>query len=126
MLYQELTSQIIKCAYEVHKTLGHGFYESIYHNALIKELEKRRIPHISEAKLDVYYKGESVGFYFADIFVDEKVIVEIKAVSKLSQDHKQQVLNYLKASKTDVGLIFNFGESDLSFKRFINTMDEKR
>lgn len=124
MLYQELTSVIISCAFEVHKTLGCGFYEKIYHNALLKELKNKGMTIQSEAKIDVFYKGDSVGVFYADIIVNDKIILELKSTEKVTYEHRQQILNYLKASKFEVGMLLNFGEKSLYFKRFISTIEK--
>jgi GxxExxY protein len=109
--HSELTGKIIKCAQNVHGTLGFGFLEKVYHNALILELNKFGFDVESEKPISVYYQGQIVGEYFADIVVAKKVILEIKAVRTVSPAHEVQLVNYLKATDIDVGLLLNFGKS---------------
>ena len=111
MLYECWTKEIIKAFYEVHNLLGYGFLEQVYQNALYKELKKRGIPCEAQYQIPVYYKGELVGRYVADIVVDHCVILELKAVSALREEHELQLVNYLKATDFEVGLLLNFGRS---------------
>ncbi|MPM02154.1 hypothetical protein SDC9_48399 [bioreactor metagenome] len=118
--FKDETYKIIGAAMEVHKVLGHGFLEGIYHDALMVELKKRNIPFKSEAPLPVRYKGVLLSrSYIADIICYDKIIVELKALSGLTSDHDSQVLNYLKASGNEIGLLLNFGTSSLEYKRLI-------
>ncbi|MDD5327662.1 MAG: GxxExxY protein [Phycisphaerae bacterium] len=116
--HQELTQQIIKAAQNVHNKLGYGFLEKVYHNAMVLELRKMGFDAISEKPILVYYDEQTVGEYFADIVVADKVILEIKAVGAVNPAHEAQLVNYLKATNIDVGLLLNFGES-LEVKRKI-------
>lgn len=116
--HQELTREIIKAAHNVHNELGHGFLEKVYHNAMVLELRKMGLDVASEKPISVYYDGQIVGEYFADIVVADKVILEIKAVQVLNAAYEAQLVNYLKATNIDVGLLLNFGES-LEVKRKI-------
>jgi GxxExxY protein len=116
--HQELTQQIIKAAQTAHNKLGYGFLEKVYHNALVMELHKMGLEAAPEKPITVYYDEQVVGEYFADIVVNDKVILEIKAVQTLNAAHEVQLVNYLKATDIDVGLLLNFGES-LSVKRKI-------
>jgi GxxExxY protein len=109
--YQELSEKIIAAAYAVHKELGCGFVEKVYQNALALELEGRGIPCSREVPLHVVYHGKIVGEYYADIIVESKIVVEIKAVSRLDPVHEVQLVNYLKATGLNVGLLINFGRS---------------
>jgi GxxExxY protein len=109
--HQDLSQQIIAAAYNVHNELGHGFLEKVYKNALAVELRKMGVSSSVEVPLSVLYKGEVVGEYFADIIVDGKIIVEVKAVSKLESAHEVQLVNYLKATGLNVGLLINFAQS---------------
>ena len=121
MKHNELTEQIIKIFYKVYNTLGFGFLEKIYENAMMIEFRKAFIPAVSQSPIKVVYEGELVGEHAADILVDGKVIVEIKAVKSLIQDHHAQLLNYLKATDIEVGLLLNFGpKPDISRKVFDN------
>ena len=125
MLYESWTKEIIKAFYEVHNVLGYGFLEQVYQNALYKELKRRGIPCEAQYEIPVYYKGELVGRYIADIVVDKSVILELKAVSALREEHELQLVNYLKATNYEVGLLLNFGKS-AEVKRKIFTADRKK
>lgn len=109
--HEELSKKIIGAAYNVHKELGHGFLEKVYKNALALELEDSGLSRRLEAPLEVSYHGRIVGEYFADLIVEDKIIVEVKAVSKLEPVHEVQLVNYLKATGLEVGLLINFGQS---------------
>jgi GxxExxY protein len=111
MKYSNLTEKIIKAAYTVHNVLGFGFLEKIYQNALIIELRKMGLNVFSEEPITVYYENEIVGQYVADIIVEKKVILELKAVKDLAIIHEVQLVNYLKATSIEVGLLINFGHS---------------
>jgi len=106
---KELTEKIIGIFYKVFNALGYGFLEKVYENAMIIELERERVPVISQSPIKVSYEGKVVGEYFADMHVDGKVIVEIKAGQSLAPEHEAQLLNYLKATDAEVGLLLNFG-----------------
>jgi len=103
------TEVIINAFYEVYNTLGYGFIENVYQNALYKELLRRNVPCIPHSKINVYYKDEVVGYYEADIVAYDSVILELKAVSALCESHEIQLVNYLKATNIEVGLLLNFG-----------------
>ena len=107
--HKTLTAAIISIFYKVYNTLGYGFLEKVYENAMMYELKKSGIPAVSQSPITVMYENEVMGEYAADILVDEKVIVEIKAVKNLAAEHKAQLLNYLKATDKEVGLLLNFG-----------------
>ena len=111
MKYEALTGKIIEAAYKVHNTLGFGFIENVYQNALSIELEKRGVECEKEKPLKVYYERSLVGDYKADIVVENKVILELKAVKDLHSAHEAQLVNYLKATDMAVGLLINFGKS---------------
>lgn len=113
----DLVGQVIGCAMRVHAGLGPGFLEAVYKNALSVELKKAAISHIPEAPIKVTYSGVEVGNYYADVFVEGQLIVELKAVSKLATAHEVQIVNYLTATGIDTGLILNFGGPSLEFKR---------
>ncbi len=110
-LHSNLTNKIIEAAYQVHNGLGFGFLEKVYENALVIELRKKGLQIEQQRPLTVFYDGEVVGEFFIDILVEGKVIVEIKAAKKILDVHEIQVLNYLKASNLEVGLLLNFSES---------------
>jgi GxxExxY protein len=105
----ELTNNIIRAFYAVYNTLGYGFLEKVYENALAIELRKMGLKVAQQVPVPVHYEGNLVGEYFADLVVDGKVIVELKAVKELASEHKAQLLNYLKATDYEVGLLLNFG-----------------
>ena len=107
--HKAITEKIIKVFYKVYNRLGYGFLEKVYENAIMIELIRQGIKAESQSPIRVLYEGEIIGEYFADILVDNKVIVEIKAVSNLAIDHEAQLLNYLKATDKEVGLLLNFG-----------------
>jgi GxxExxY protein len=107
--HQDLTELIIKAFYIVYNTLGYGFSEKVYENALAFELRRMGIKVVQQAPLHVYYAGELVGEYFADLLIADAVIVELKAVPMLAEPHEAQLLNYLKATLYEVGLLLNFG-----------------
>lgn len=117
----DLTERIIKAFYEVYNTLGYGFLEKVYENAMVIELSKYSLKCSAQVPIRVLYDGRVVGEYFADIIVDDKVIVEIKAAKSLLGEHEAQLLNYLKATKIEVGLLLNFGvHSEVKRKAFNN------
>ena len=119
--YQELTEKIIGVFYNVYNTLGYGFLEKVYENAMMLDFDKENITAISQYAIKVFYQDEIVGEYFADILVDNKVIVEIKAVRNLASENEAQLLNYLKATDKEVGLLLNFGpEPEIKRKVFDN------
>lgn len=121
MKHDEITGQIIKAFYTVYNTLGYGFLERVYENSMMIELEKMGLPAIKQKAIKVYYEEQIVGDYFADIIVVGKVIVELKAASTLVEAHENQLLNYLKATDIEVGLLLNFGtKPQISRKIFDN------
>jgi len=122
LLYEEETYKIIGACMKVHKVLGAGFLESVYQEALEKEFTKLDIPFIRHQKLNIIFDGQKLKKYFvADFVCYEKIIVELKATTFLRQDDEKQLLNYLKATSFEIGLLINFGQSSLTWKRLINT-----
>jgi GxxExxY protein len=107
--HRELTSQILKAFYHVYNALGYGFLEKVYENALIISLRKLGLRVEQQVPIKVYFEGEPVGEYYADILVEGTVILEIKAASALCEAHEAQLLNYLRATRIPVGLLLNFG-----------------
>ena len=103
------TGLILNAFYAVYNELGYGFIENVYQNALYKELCRRGIPCVAHPKINVYYRGEIVGYYEADIIAFDSVILELKAVNRLLKEHEIQLRNYLKATNIEVGLLLNFG-----------------
>lgn len=116
-LYSELTGKIIGSAMEVHKTLGNGFQEVIYQRALDIEMQQQGLSVSREHEMGIFYKGIKIGNRRIDFFVEEKVMVEIKAVKELEDVHLAQAINYLEAYELEVGLLLNFGSRSLQFKR---------
>ena len=120
--YQELTEKIIGIFYAVYNRLGYGFLEKVYENAMMIELKKENIPALAQAPINVIYDDEVIGEYYADILVDNKIIVELKAARNLSGENEAQLLNYLKATGIEVGLLLNFGaRPELKRKVFDNS-----
>ncbi|MCB9895641.1 MAG: GxxExxY protein [Planctomycetes bacterium] len=117
MRHEELTHRIIGICIDVFRELGAGFSESVYHKALLIALKQAGFNAQSEVAVEVLFRGEVVGSFFADIMVDETVIIELKAVAKLLPEHQSQVINYLKGTGKEVGLLVNFGGRRLDFKR---------
>ena len=119
--HKTLTAAVISIFYKVYNKLGYGFLEKVYENAMMYEFKKAGIPAVSQSPIKVLYEDEIMGEYYADILVDDKVIVEIKAARNLAPDHKAQILNYLKATDKEVGLLLNFGpKPEISRKVFDN------
>jgi len=109
LLQKELTDQIIRAFYAVYNELGYGFLEKVYERALFIELSDLGVSSATQQQIKVFYKARDVGDYFADLMVKNAVIVEIKTVDELNEDHKKQLQNYLKATSIEVGLLLNFG-----------------
>ncbi len=116
----QLTHKIIGCAMQVHSTLGNGFQEVIYQRALAIELAFQKLSFEREKEMPIFYRGEQIGTRRVDFFVEEKVMVELKAVEKLEGVHKAQAINYLEAYNMADGLLINFGNLSLEFKRVYN------
>ena len=110
MMYEELSGKILNAYFNVLKILGTGYLESVYENAMCIELDELGIPYVRQKQLNVVYKGRLIGEFVADIVVDDKIILELKAVSKLVPAHSAQLINYLTITKLKVGLLLNFGE----------------
>jgi GxxExxY protein len=125
MLHAELTDQILAACFEVSNELGAGFLESVYQNALMVVLKAKGLKAEQECPLSVFYHDQLVGQFFADIIVEDKIIVELKAVNALMNIHKAQVINYLKATGMEVGMLVNFGNSKLEYRRFENRLKQK-
>jgi len=113
----ELTGKIIGCAMEVHRILGNGFQEVIYQRALAIEMTQQGLEFSREHEMNIYYKNEYVGTRRVDFFVEEKIMVEIKAVIQMEDVHLAQAINYLEAYGMEIGLLINFGSRSLQFKR---------
>ena len=123
LLFKEETFKVIGACINVHKKLGNGFSESVYHRAIEKELLNANIPFEQQKKLPIYYDGEPLDtFFIADFVCFDSVLLEIKSVPVILDQMKQQVLNYLKSSQIEVGMLINFGEQSLKWKRFVHTV----
>ncbi len=122
LLYSELTRDIIGAAMEVHKILGAGFAESVYEESLAIEFDLRKIPYERQKPIDIIYKGRFAKQFVCDFIVYDKIIVELKAIKAISDIETAQVLNYLKGTSLNLGLLLNFGASSLEYKRLINTI----
>ena len=120
ILYKDESYKIIGASMAVHSELGSGFLEAVYQEALEKEFCIQEIPYKREVSIPIYYKGEKLlKSYIADFICYDNIVVELKAVSALSSEHKAQVLNYLKATNHKLGLLINFGERNLKYERLI-------
>lgn len=119
IIYKELSYKIVGLAMEVHSKLGYGFLEKVYENALMVLFEKNEIPAQQQAPVQVYFEGKVVGDYYADILVDNKIILELKAVDKIVDVHRTQVLNYLTATKLRLAMILNFAKENFEYERFV-------
>ncbi len=119
--HEELTREILGACFEVINELGAGFVESVYENALLIALREKGLHAEKQRALMVEFRGQVVGEFFADVLVEDKVIVELKAVKALLPEHQAQIINYLKATEKDVGLLVNFGSSKLEYKRMYNS-----
>jgi GxxExxY protein len=124
LLHQELTDVIIKTFYEVYNELGYGFLEKVYQNSLYLELKNKGYNVEAQKRISVYYKGTEVGEYFADLIVENTVILELKAADCIVKDFENQILNYLRATDCEVGLLLNFGKKP-EFKRKIYENNRK-
>ncbi len=124
LLHKELSNKIIKCFYNVYNHLGFGFLEKVYENALLIELRKNMINAEKQRSIKVFYEKHIVGEYYADIIVEDKIILELKAANSLVEEHELQLINYLKATDVEIGLLLNFGKKP-EFRRKIFSNDRK-
>lgn len=124
MLHEELSGKILNAFYYVYNTLGHGFLEKVYENALVIECRKQNLYVKQQQRIDVYYEGLEVGEYYADLFVNDVIVLELKAVDAIAPEHEAQLINYLKATNIELGLLLNFGPKP-QFIRRILTNDKK-
>lgn len=118
-LHSDITAKCLEAFYKVYNKLGHGFLEKIYVNALSIELKKAGLSIQREYPIDVYYEGDKIGVYYSDIMINEKVIIEVKAVDVLIPAHEAQLINYLRATDIEVGLLFNFGKKPESKRKVL-------
>ena len=123
MQYEELTEKIIGCAYRVYNQMGFGFLESVYEKCMAIELQEAGLKANLQHPITVYYSNQVVGEFIADIVVEGVVIVELKSVRRIVNAHEVQLVNYLVATQTDVGLLLNFGEKGVEVKRKVRTLD---
>lgn len=121
--YSDITEKIIGCSMKVHRTLGNGFQEVIYQRALAIEMRKQGLDFDRELKMPVMYEDEQIGTRRVDFFVENKIMVELKALTQLKNVHLAQALNYLEAYQIEIGLLINFGATSLQFKRL--TIEKK-
>jgi len=122
-LYEDITKRIIKAFYKVYNNLGYGFMEKVYENALLIELKKEGFSTEQQKIIKVYYEGEVVGDYYADILVEDLIILELKACESLNDIHKIQLINYLKATKKELGLLLNFGKKPEMKRVLLNKIE---
>lgn len=121
MEYEAITHAIIGCAMKVHNTLGSGFQEVIYQRAMEIEMDSQNLGFVREMEMPIHYGGVEIGTRRVDFYVDDKVMVELKAVSKLDDLHMAQAINYTEAYNLPIGILLNFGSKSLEFKRLYNT-----
>ncbi len=117
--HETVTKEIIGAAFEVHNFLGYGFLEKVYQKAMLVELQQRKIKAVLETAINVLFKGYIVGDYYADLLVEEKIIVEIKVADKYNPKDEAQLINELKATGIRVGMLINFGKEKVEFKRLV-------
>jgi GxxExxY protein len=122
--YSDLTGKILGCFFQVHKELGYGFSEKVYENALAILMRENGLTVEQQVRLQVYYHNQTVGEYIADMVINEVVLLELKATEKLIDDHAAQLLNYLKATNIEVGLLLNFGPT-AEFRRKVYDNERK-
>ena len=120
-----ISKKVIGCALTVHSSLGNGFYESVYQNALALELKISGLQFTCQTPINVIYKKQLVGQFFTDFIVEDCLILELKALSRFERLHEAQLINYLAASKLPVGLLFNFGNRSLQVKRLVYRLNQK-
>ena len=123
--HEELTRTVIGCAIEVINELGTGFLESVYEKALLLALRQKSLSATAQHPVKVMFRNECVGDFYVDIFVEAKVILELKAVKAIAPEHQAQIINYLNATGIEVGLLINFGNPKLEYKRFTRSKDFK-
>jgi GxxExxY protein len=127
MLHEDITEKIIGSFYKVYNTLGYGFLEKVYENAMAIELRKSGLKVVQQENIKVFYESTEVGDYYADLLVDDLVIVELKAAKSICEEHEAQLVNYLKATTIEVGLLLNFGkEPEFKRKIFQNHLKQSR
>jgi GxxExxY protein len=121
--HEAITRVIIGCAFDVLNELGTGFLESVYEKAMLLALHQKGLLAVAQQPIKVLFRGECVGDFYSDLVVEEKVIVELKAVKAITPEHQAQIINYLNATGIEVGLLINFGTPKLEYKRFSRCKD---
>ena len=125
LAHEELTHAIIGCAFEVSNELGAGFLESVYQRAMVVALRQRDLAVATQQAIRVLFRGQCVGEFYADLLVEDKIIVELKAVKKILPEHQAQLINYLNATGVEIGLLINFGCPRLEYKRLTKGTTER-
>jgi len=118
-LFRDETYQIIGCSIEILNTIGHGFFEKIYENAIITEFDLKKVSYNQQSRFGIVYKGKTLGEYIPDIVAFDKIIIEIKTIDKITNQERGQVLNYLKVTGFEIGLILNFKNPKLEWERVV-------
>lgn len=121
-MYEELTEKIIGCSFKVYNTMGFGYLESVYEKCLLIELRKTGLTAESKIPITVFYEKQIVGEFIADILIEDTIIVELKSVRQLAKIHEMQLVNYLVATRKDLGLLVNFGEEKVEIKRKVRIL----
>jgi len=121
--YGEITGMVIGCAFDVIEELGAGFLESVYEKALALALRQKGLSVAVQRPIKVFFRGECVGDFFADLLVEDKIVVELKTVKAIAPEHQAQIINYLNATGMEVGLLINFGTQWVEYKRFTRSKD---
>ena len=119
IIHKELSYEIVNSAFFVHNKLGAGFLEKVYENALCIVLKKKSLKYLQQAPIRIHFEGQVVGEYFADIVIESKVIIELKTVDEISNQHRSQLMNYLKASGFKLGILLNFAKPKLQWERIV-------
>ena len=125
-LHSDLSDKILKAFFKVYNNLGFGFLEKVYENAMMIELDKMELDCEQQQHINVYYDNQKVGDYFADIIVEDKIIIELKAAETLIDRHEAQLVNYLRATEIEVGLLLNFGKKPQHKRRVLTAEYKKR
>ena len=125
MIEEELTGKIIKVFYKVYNALGYGFLEQIYHNAMILELSAAGLKVETQKAIAVYYEGKIVGSFACDLVVEDKVILELKAKERIHEAHEAQLINYLRATDVEIGLLLNFGKTPEFKRKYFSNNNKK-
>ncbi len=126
MIFEDLTREILGCCFEVSNELGIGFSEEVYEKSLMVALHQKGLEAQRQVEINVFFRGEKVGTFYADVIVEGKIILELKAVTSLINAHTAQLLNYLKASNLQVGLLINFGNTKVEHRRYDNRFHQQR